>query len=422
MFNSHWVREIKLGIKNLMMHKLRSVLTMLGIVFGVSSVIAMLAVGEGANKEVMQRIKKLGSNNIIINTVKPVEDETSRDSNIRMSVYGLKYRDHQRIAESFTHITQTVPVKIVRNQGQLGTRSMNIRVLGVVADWFDLVQRPLVAGRTLTDHDLDRHAKVVVLTEYGARRLLATQHSVGETIRIGGVAFEVVGIVQSEGSEGGNVQTPDQQIDAYMPLAVARTRYGDINVKRTAGVEIREKVELHQIIARVDRLENVEQTAEGIEYVLERFHNKEDYQISVPLALLRQARQTKRTFNIVLGSIAGISLLVGGIGIMNIMLAAVTERTREIGIRRAIGARRKQIIQQFLIETVVLSITGGLIGMLLGVAIPQFISHFAQMPTVVTFQSLILAVGISLCVGVVFGLYPAIRAASLDPIMALRHE
>ncbi len=415
-------REFIFGINNLMMHKLRSFLTMLGIVFGVSSVIAMLAVGEGANKDVMQQIRKLGSNNIIINTVKPVKSESSKDVSVRMSVYGLKYDDHLRIKESFSHVRQTVPVKIIRNEGQLGSRTMDIRVLGVIPEWFDLVKRRLIAGRTIAQHDLDTYSKTVVLTEYGARRLLATESTIEQNLRIGGVVFEVVGIVQSEGSQGSNVQTPDQQIDAYIPLNLARTRFGDIIVKRTAGTQIREKVELHQIIVQVDQLENVEETANGIQYLLDTFHKDEDYQVNVPLALLRQARQTKRTFNIVLGSIAGISLLVGGIGIMNIMLASVTERTREIGIRRAIGAKRKQIIQQFLIETVVLSFIGGLLGIVLGVLIPKFISKIALLPTVITIESLILSAGISLGVGIIFGLYPAIRAAKLDPIIALRHE
>ncbi|MGM0682146.1 MAG: ABC transporter permease, partial [Thermodesulfobacteriota bacterium] len=165
-----------------------------------------------------------------------------------------------------------------------------------------------------------------------------------------------------------------------------------------------------------------ESTAMAIEAMLNRFHKKKDYQISVPLALLRQAEATKRTFNIVLGSIAGISLLVGGIGIMNIMLASVTERTREIGIRRAIGAKRRQIIRQFLIETVVLSTTGGILGIAIGLFIPWMITFTVGMPTVVTPVSLILALGISMTVGIIFGLYPAVRAARLDPIIALRHE
>jgi putative ABC transport system permease protein len=181
-------------------------------------------------------------------------------------------------------------------------------------------------------------------------------------------------------------------------------------------------VELHQLIVEVDATGDVEPVAEGLERMLRRAHPNGDYRVSVPLALLRQAEATKRTFNIVLGSIAGISLVVGGIGIMNIMLASVTERTREIGIRRAIGAKRKQIIGQFLIETVVLSMLGGLVGIALGLLIPWLVTHFAQMPTVITAYSLVLSVGISMTVGIVFGLYPAVRAANLDPIVALRHE
>jgi len=187
-------------------------------------------------------------------------------------------------------------------------------------------------------------------------------------------------------------------------------------------VRVRELVELHQIIARVNDTSKVESTARGIGRMLQDFHKKKDYQISVPLALLKQAEATKRRFNIVLGSIAGISLVVGGIGIMNIMLASVTERTREIGIRRAIGARRRQIIFQFLIETVVLSTIGGVIGLGLGVLIPLLITYFAEMPTVITAESILLPLFISVAVGIIFGLYPAASAAKVDPIIALRHE
>jgi len=261
-----------------------------------------------------------------------------------------------------------------------------------------------------------------VLTEFGARRLLATQQTVGQSIRIGGNYFEVIGIVRSEGGEGSSVQTPDQEVDAYIPLSTARQRFGDIFTQRTSGSHIRERVELHQLIVEVKSIDDVERVALGLDRLLKTFHDKGDYRISVPLALLRQAEATKRTFNIVLGSIAGISLLVGGIGIMNIMLASVTERTREIGIRRAIGARRSQIIVQFLIETVVLSTVGGAVGIVVGLLIPALITHVAGMHTIITPSSLILAVGISMTVGIVFGLYPAARAANLDPIVALRHE
>jgi putative ABC transport system permease protein len=339
-----------------------------------------------------------------------------------MSIYGLTDSDEQRIAESIPHIARAAPVKIVRKEGRIGERTLDLRVIGTTPDWFDLVRRPMIAGRVFSPHDAEGQGNVAVLTEFGARRLLATSATIGQKLRLGGEYFQIVGIVKSESGQGGALQTPDQQIDAYIPITVARSRFGDVVSQNSAGSRTRELVELHQIIAEVDDIENVESAAASITAMLVRFHKKRDYTISVPLALLRQAEATKRTFNIVLGSIAGISLLVGGIGIMNIMLASVTERTREIGIRRAIGAKRRQIIVQFVIETVVLSTTGGMIGIAIGLLIPWIITLSVGMPTVVTPISLVLSLGISLGVGIVFGLYPAIRAASLDPIIALRHE
>jgi len=395
---------------------------MLGVVFGVGSVVAMLAVGEGASKEALEQIRKLGSNNIIINAVKSVEEETTGTTGSFMSVYGLTYEDHQRIDETIKTVSKTVPVKLVRKEGFLGSRTLELRVVGTTPLWFDLVQRTILAGRVLSAADGEEKAPVAVLTEYGARRLLAADNTVGQTLRIGRYAFKIVGIVKSEGGEAANIQLPDQQVDAYIPIDVARVYYGDISFRMTSGTFEREKVELHQIIGQVDGIENVERSAKAIETMLNRFHKKKDYVISVPLALLRQAEATKRTFNIVLGSIACISLLVGGIGIMNIMLASVTERTREIGIRRAVGANKKQIIYQFLIETVVLSTIGGLIGLGLGIIIPSIITYLSNMPTFITLWSIFLPLLISVAIGIIFGLYPAARAAEVDPIVALRHE
>ena len=422
---SKFYRDVRLGIENLLLHKLRSFLTALGVIFGVGSVVAMLSVGEGASKKALDEIKKVGSNNIIISSMKPREDENNNASmggHPSAVVYGLTYKDFDRIKGTFSTLQTTVPVKEVRKEGRMGGRTLELRVVGTNPDWFELVKRPLEVGRVLLDSDMSQRSSVAVLTEFGARRLLATRSSVGENLTIGENSFKVVGIVKSESNTGTDIQLPDQEVDAYIPLEVARQYYGDIVMKRTSSSMEITSVELSKIIAQVDDITNVESTAKGIETMLTKFHSKLDYEMSVPLAMLRQAQATKRTMNIVLGSIACISLLVGGIGIMNIMLASVTERTREIGIRRAIGAKKKQIIVQFLIETVVLSTIGGILGLGMGITIPLFITLFSGMPTVITAFSIMLPFVISIGIGIVFGIYPAARAAEVDPIIALRHE
>jgi putative ABC transport system permease protein len=415
-------RNVWLGIENVLMHKLRSFLTMLGVVFGVGSVVAMLSVGEGASKEALEQIRKLGSNNIIISAIKSAEEEATTTQHSHMSIYGLTYEDQSRISESFSNIKKTAPVKLMRKESRLRERAMELRVVGTTPEWFKLVPREVIAGRVLFSADQDKQAPVAVLTEFGARKILATESTIGQTIRIGGDEFEIVGIVKSESGQAGNIQIPDQEIDVYIPIEVARKYFGDITFIRTSGSRTMERVELHQIIVQVDDTKNVEPTAHAIEEMLKRFHKKTDYIVSVPLALLKQAEATKRTFSIVLGSIAGISLLVGGIGIMNIMLASVTERTREIGIRRAIGAKRRQIIFQFLIETVVLSTTGGIIGLGVGTLIPFLITYFSGMMTLITLAGVLFPLLISMTIGIIFGLYPAMHAAKVDPIVALRHE
>ena len=332
-------RNILSGIENLLLHKLRSFLTMLGVVFGVGSVVAMLAVGEGASKEALERIKKLGSNNIIISSKKSAEEEATSTTRSFMSVYGLTYEDYDRLVASIPHIDKAVPVKILRKESRLGSQAMELRVLGVTEDWFDLVPREVLAGRVLTSFDNENSSPVTVLTEYGARKLLATKSTIGQSVRIGGDYFEVAGIVRSESGQAGSMQIPDQEIDAYIPIRVARSYFGDVFTKMTSGSRLRELVELHQIIAQVDDTSNVELAAAAIQRMFEDFHKKPDYEISVPLALLKEAQATKRRFNIVLGSIAGISLLVGGIGIMKYNVS-LGDRAYE-GNRHTAGDRRQ---------------------------------------------------------------------------------
>ena len=419
---SYLMPFVKLGLTDIWRHKTRSLLTMLGIVFGVGSVVAMLAVGEGASQQSIDSIKKLGSENIMVTSVKPSSEEGGNTGESRgsLAVYGLLYDDAKRIQETVPGIRTIVPARMTQRVGRVRERQLEMRVVETIPKWFDVVRRPLLDGRVLTETDLRMYANVCVLTEHGVRRLLATEGMVGERIRLASGVFEVVGIVQNE--SGGTVRAPDSEADVYIPLSTGTKLFGEANIRYSAGGMEGERVELSEIIVCMNGVERVEAGSKAIEAVLRRFHKKVDYKIDVPLALLRETERSKKTYNIVLGAIAGISLLVGGIGIMNIMLASVTERTKEIGIRRAIGARRSLIVVQFLINTCVLSITGGILGLIVGVSIPLLITLFTAMPTLVQPYSLILAFGISVGIGIVFGLYPAMRAADLDPIVALRHE
>ncbi len=413
---------VRMGLRDILRHKLRSFLTMLGVVFGVGSVVAMLAVGEGASQQALEAIRKLGSQNIILTSVKPVTSGAEGLQKAgRMSMYGLLHEDERRIRETVPGVVRTVPARFLRKTGILGAQELELRVVGTVPAWFEVVARPVLAGRVLNAGDLANGTPVCVLTETGARRLLAGRHSVGQTLRLGSDVFEVVGIVRNAVA-GGAMPTPDRDTDAYIPMSSGNERFGEVEMRRATGSFEIERVELNQIIVQMREVRDVEPAVAAIDAMLRHFHKIVDYRADVPLALLREAQATKRRFNVVLGSIAAISLLVGGIGIMNIMLASVTERTQEIGIRRAIGARRGQIVAQFLIETCVLSIGGGLIGLAMGSLIPLAITRVAGMPTAVRPYSLILAFGISAAIGIVFGLYPAHRAAQLDPVEALRHD
>jgi len=285
----------------------------------------------------------------------------------------------------------------------------------------------LVAGRFLSLIDQKHQRNVCVLTLGLAQRLFPYQSPLESTIRIQNVYYQVVGIIQETGTaeqrpQMGEMEGEPLDNNVYIPLSTAKTRFGETLIRRNAGSFSAETVELHQIIVKMDTTQAVVEAERQINTLLRRFHEKIDFELIVPLQLLREAEATKRMFNVVLGSIAAISLLVGGIGIMNIMLATVTERTREIGVRRALGAKKKDIVTQFLIETVVLSIGGGLVGVFIGILVPLLVSVSTDMVTIITPWSVGLAFGISGLTGVAFGIYPASQAAELDPIEALRHE
>lgn len=421
-------RILRLGIKSLWLHKLRSVLTVLGIVFGVCSVIAMLAIGEGASHEAQEQIKELGSQNIIIKSVKPPQDESVSGQQGSFAIeYGLTYSDAERMNSTIPSVQVIVPMRAIRRDIWYGARRVDGEVIGTVPWYPDISNSRVQAGRFINTVEMEASDNVCVLGAGITDKLFSYENPLSQVIKVGGDYYRVIGVMQEKstvnpGGAAQNANVNERNYEVFIPLTAAKSRFGELLLRRSQGTMEAERVELHEIIVKVDKLEDVMETWAILQEMLSRFHKKQDYEIIVPLELLRQAERTKRIFNIVLGSIAAISLLVGGIGIMNIMLASVTERTREIGIRRALGAKRRDIITQFLTETVILSGSGGMIGIFIGVTIPFFITRFAHMATIVTLWSLLLAFCISAAIGVVFGLYPAYRAANMDPIEALRHE
>lgn len=417
-------RIVKLALKGLWLHRLRSGLTVLGITFGVCSVIAMLAIGTGASQEAQQQIEKLGSHNIIIQSVSPPASEDVSSESSRVNQYGLTFTDAERIRDTVAAVEVIVPARKVRRRVIYGSRQLGTNLVGTIPWYLGVVKGTLKQGRFLSTVDMHGRSSVCVLGMRAARTLFPFGDAVGSVIRVDKLRYRVVGVISStaRGEVGGLELQGDPDSDIYVPLTALQSHFGETIVNQSSGSSTIEKVEIHELIVKVENLDSVIRTEKAIRSILEQGHKEEDYQVVVPLQLLEQARHTRRIFNIVLGSIAAISLLVGGIGIMNITLASVMERTREIGIRRAMGAKKRHIVIHFLTETVLLSVAGGALGILLGVLAPYFVTRFAGMATVITAWSLLLAFGISATVGIVFGIYPAYRAANMDPIEALRHE
>jgi putative ABC transport system permease protein len=418
---------IGLALRNLALHKLRSVLTVTGLVFGVASVVAMLAVAEGASVEAQRQIQDLGATNVIIRSIKPVQEIQKKDDNeSHVLIYGLTRADLDRIQETIPTVVKVTPVREFTQEIRHLDRSLEGRIVGVTPDYLTMNGLRLTQGRFITDMDISRYHNVAVIGAELADQLFPLADPVGNPIRLGERHYyRIVGVTARKSPSAGvgsSLAGQDFNKDAYIPISTDRLRFGELINYYTQGSGTWERIELSQITVAVDNIANVKKTAVAIEDVLGRYHPRKDFSVTVPLELLEKAEATKRIFNVVLGSIASISLIVGGIGIMNIMLATVTERTREIGIRRALGARQRDITSQFLVETAVLSAIGGVFGVALGMVVPSVVSRLSGMPTIVTPWSPILAFSIAVTVGVGFGLFPARRAARLDPVEALRYE
>jgi putative ABC transport system permease protein len=436
---------IRLGLSNLRRHLLRSVLTALGIILGVAAVIANGGIGEGAKREALAQLERLGAKNIIVRSQQPPETAQSGGGQQRgwVSRFGLTRSDLRVLQEQFPDLEAVVPLKEVGSQIIRGSLRRTSQAYGTTPELLTVANLSVERGRYLTEADQTGRESVAVIGAEIARLFFASDEDpLGDTIRIDGKSFRIVGILEPVGFAGGKGATQlgrDLNLDIHIPLSTSEELFGDLIARNSSGNRQMNSVQISEIYFVARSRETVIQTAELIRRAVEvRRPGLADVAVIVPYELLEEARKTAAIWQLVLGAIAGISLLVGGIGIMNIMLASVTERTREIGIRRALGATRKHIVWQFLVETGVLSVIGGLLGVAVGVGLTTFIGFIVKtahrvpmigglfpstinLPTAVTLSSIILAFSVATLVGIIFGLYPAIKASRQDPIEALRH-
>jgi len=405
--------NIRLGFDSLVSLKLRSFLTMLGIIFGVGAVIAMTSISSGARSEMLESIKGLGVNNIIIKIRTP-EDSEELNENKKINPRWLNLRDVESIRELFEDTKRVVPLRRIERTVHLPQEEKS----ALVGTWpelqsaFNLKQ---VEGRFIRETDQFHKAPVAVITTSLKRKIFPLESPLGKKIKVDRGWYTVIGVVEPSGSSFSSIglDFPDMTDDIYVPLETLNSH---------CPVE-RGSTPLAGIVVEVNKAENVQPVAAALKRVMNRRHRgATDFEIVVPVELLKQNQKAQKIFNIVMGAIASISLLVGGIGIMNIMLSSVLERTREIGVRRAVGATRRDVVFQFLLEAVLLCIIGGIIGVILGMFMAWGINLYAGWKTIVGPGAVLLAFGVSASVGIIFGWWPAKKAAEMDVINALRYE
>jgi len=418
---------IRLGIRGLLAHRLRTVLTALGIILGVASVIIMLAIGEAAKEQALKQLRDLGANTIVLSTVKPQEFEDNKQKGDE-SEYGLTYADLKRLKGTIPTIASATPMREFRKSVWNLGKKIDVRIVSITPDYLEQNKIGLSLGRGIAQSDEEQLANVAVIGSAVAEQLYPGVNPIGRNVVVQSFArdlpMQIVGITEAKGgatsADTGGSSGADFNKVVFIPFEFDRICIGKEIINISQSSRSVEKIEISQITLTVRNLADVTRTSAAIRSMIEQFHPRKDVQILVPLDLLRKAEETQQLYTYILAAIASISLIVGGIGIMNIMLASVTERTREIGIRRALGAKQRDIALQFLVETLVLSLGGGVLGVMLGLGVAQAL-QLAGIGTRVEVWSVFVALFVSILVGLLSGLYPANRAAKLDPIEALRY-
>jgi putative ABC transport system permease protein len=410
--------DVRQGLQNLVAHKLRSLLTMLGIIFGVAAVVSMMSIGAGAQQQVMAFIEDLGVHNLIVEAKEATDYQTMQRTR-RLSP-GLTFQDYRSIRASVPGIAAATPRKRGTPTKLLPKPQREMPALfGIEPAYQGIARLRLARGRFFTTEENDQAAPVCVLGTAARTSVFGAGDPIGRMLKVNEQWFRVIGELAPqmsvEGNAPGGLPAQDRNNVIYVPLTAAVLRFEDSNTRL--------KDEIDGIYLQMAPAADSLVTADVVRGILNTSHrNADDFSLVVPAELLAEQRRTQRIFEVVMVALASISLLVGGIGIMNIMLASVLERTREIGVRRAVGARQWDIVRQFLLETIMISFVGGVIGLVFGFSMSRLIAFFAGWSTIVTFSSIALAFLVSLSVGLVFGVYPALKAARLDPVEALHYE
>ena len=415
--SQQWTRDAHMGFQNLLLHGLRSLLTMLGMIFGVAAVVSMLSIGAGARQKVMAIIEQMGVHNLIVEAKETMEWQAHQK--VRRISPGLTLLDYRVIADDIDGIVASTPRKRMTPSKMIPKPQQDMPVIyGVNPEYQKIAGLHLITGRFFGKDDEDAGAPVCVLGASAKWNLFGSANAVGEFVKTNEQWFRVIGVVSPQLSSDtavAGLPSVDVNNAIYVPLQSAFQRLED------SYSDVRDEID--GIYLEFGDPSAIPRASQVVRAVLDSSHHgADDFSIIVPAELLAQQRRTERLFNTVMVAIASISLLVGGIGIMNIMLASILERTREIGLRRAVGARRSDIVRQFVVEATMISVAGGTIGVVLGFVISRSIAWFAGWSTIVTFSSISLAFLVSISVGLIFGIYPATKAARLDPVEAIRYE